>query len=112
MIPEPWIDEGGQSEVSAKEMLNPFRRRYLKVRSDATAGEASYQVLLALTGGPAEGFNFPDDEFISYLDSLNVNADWVMRMNILPAKKAASRNKRAEEKLNDCLLYTSDAADE
>ena len=101
VIPEPWLDEGGQSEVSAKERLNPFRRRYLKVRSDATAGEASYQVLLALTGGPAEGFNFPDDEFISYLDTLNVNADWVMRMNILPAKKAASRNKRAEEKLND-----------
>ncbi|NYK27676.1 hypothetical protein GPV80_24690, partial [Salmonella enterica subsp. enterica serovar Typhimurium] len=56
---------------------------------------------MALTAGPREGFTFPDDEYVSYIDSLSVNADWIMRMNVLPAKRAAARNKRAEEKLNE-----------
>ncbi len=100
-IPDPLVDEGGQSDVDAKERLNPFGRRYVKVCSEATGGQASYQVVMALTAGPKEGFSFPDDEYISYIDSLHVNADWIMRMNVLPAKRAAARNKRAEEKLNE-----------
>ena len=100
-IPEPLVDEGGQSDVSAKERLNPFGRRYVKIASETTAGQASYQVVMALTAGPREGFTFPDDEYVSYIDSLSVNADWIMRMNVLPAKRAAARNKRAEEKLNE-----------
>ncbi|MER6928889.1 ATP-binding protein [Kocuria palustris] len=99
VIPEPLVDEGGQSDVTTKERLSPFKRRYVKVESEATAGQASYQVVMALTGGPKEGFHFPDDEYISYLDGLHVNADWVLRMNVMPAKRAAARNKRAEEKL-------------
>ncbi|MFP3470693.1 hypothetical protein R0J90_11685, partial [Micrococcus sp. SIMBA_144] len=100
-LPEPLVDEGGQSDVSAKERLNPFGRRYVKIASETTAGQASYQVVMALTAGPREGFTFPDDEYVSYIDSLSVNADWIMRMNVLPAKRAAARNKRAEEKLNE-----------
>ena len=66
-LPEPLVDEGGQSDVSAKERLNPFGRRYVKIASETTAGQASYQVVMALTAGPREGFTFPDDEYVSYI---------------------------------------------
>lgn len=103
-LPEPWLDEGARSDRDPKDPAtkrNPFSRRFLKVASDATDGQASYQVLMALTGTPVGGFVFPGAEFISYLDRMEVDADWALRLNISSARKVAGRNRKAEANLKD-----------
>lgn len=108
-VPEPFLDEGGRTDRDSKDKStrsNPFKDRYLKVVSDTTTGadgspQPSYQVLMALTGTPVGGFAFPGGEFISYLDRLPVDADWVVRMNITPASRVARRNMKAERHLKE-----------
>ena len=103
-VPAPWLDEGGRSDRDPKDRTskaNPFRDRFIKVASEATDGQASYQVLMALTGTPVGGFAFPGGEYISYLDRLPVDADWAIRMTISPASKVGRRNRRAETHLQE-----------
>ena len=103
-LPVPWLDEGGRSDRDPKDKSarrSPFAHRYLKVASEATDGQASYQVLMAMTGTPVGGFAFPGAEFISYLDRLPVDADWAMRLTISPASKVGRRNRRAETNLKE-----------
>lgn len=101
-VPAPWTDEGGQSDVSRGQMFAPFRRRYLKVHCPwNTNDEASYQVVQALVGGPRGGWEFPGIEWISFVEQMPFDVDWVIRMRVTPAADVRRRNKRAENELRD-----------
>lgn len=102
VLPEPWLDEGGRSDHDEKASLskrNPFAHRYLKIASEATDGQASYQVMMAMTSTPVGGFVFPGAEFVSYLDRMPMDADWAIRLTISSASKVAGRNRKAESNL-------------
>lgn len=99
-FPLPWLDEGGQSDTQSRaSRLNVLNHRYLKVRSDRHP-DASYQVLLALAGGPNGGWEEGLD-WVGLIDELGVSADWVFRIRSISARDAKRRNKRSEANLSD-----------
>ena len=96
----PVLDEGGQSDQSSKfARLNAVNRRYLKVH-DMREGTTSYQVMMALSGGPKGGWE-EDLDWVGAIDELGVNADWVFRIQSVKAREAKNRNKRTEANLTD-----------
>jgi hypothetical protein len=101
-LPEPWLDEGGQSDFEDKpvQRVLPFRRRYLKVQSPYSE-VPSYQVIQALAAGPKAGWRVPGVEWISRIDRYNIDADWAVRMTVSTADAVKRRNKRAEESIKE-----------
>src|SRR3546814_296637 len=101
-MPNPWLDEGGQSDLgkNSPQLLNPFRRRYLKVQSPHSEA-ASYQVIQALVGAPRAGWAVPGVEWISHVEQFNIDVDWALRLTVSPAEDVKRRNKRAEASLKD-----------
>lgn len=99
-IPGVTFDEGGQSDVARWKRRVPFKRRYLKLQSDASF-EPSYQVLQRLSGAPKGGWETPGVEWMSFVDQLTIDVDWIQRMTIRPARDARQKNKKAEKNLTD-----------
>lgn len=99
-MPNPWLDEGGQSDLAKGQQFLPFKRKYLKVQSPY-ADEASYQVLQAIVTGPKAGWRTPGVEWISAVDNLPMDVDFALRLQISPAAEVRKRNKRAEDALKD-----------
>lgn len=102
-MPRPWIDEGGQSDLTRNSIRRhvPFNRRYLKVQSSHMDSAPSYQVTQALVGSPKAGWQVPGVEWISRVDHYGIDVDWAIRMQISSAEVVKRRNKRAEEQLVD-----------
>ncbi|GED40619.1 type IV secretion system protein VirB4 [Microbacterium oxydans] len=99
-IPGCTFDEGGQSDVARWKRRVPFKRRYLKVQSDA-GFEPSYQVLQRLAGAPKGGWESPGVEWMSFVDQLPIDVDWIQRLTIKSARDVRHRNKKAEQTLGD-----------
>lgn len=101
-MPNPWLDEGGQSDLSPTELKRflPFNRRYLKVQSPHSE-IPSYQVMQALVGAPKGGWVMPGVEWISRVEQYEIDVDWAIRLTVTPAEAVKRRNKRAEEQLMD-----------
>lgn len=101
-MPEPWLDEGGQSDLSPSELKRflPFNRRYLKVQSPHS-DQPSYQVMQALVAGPKSGWRMPGVEWISRVEQYELDVDWAIRLTVTSAETVKRRNKRAEEQLLD-----------
>lgn len=97
---EPWLDEGGQSDLEPRERLAVHRRRYLKLCS-GLSDEPTYQSLLALASTPKAGWEFPGLEWISRLDDFEFNVDWCQRVRISSADVARRRNKRRHSNIKD-----------
>lgn len=103
-MPNPWIDEGGQSDIDPKsgQQFLPFKRRYVKIQGSSAVEEPSYQVVQALVTGPKGGWMSPGVEWLSHVDQLpNVDVDWAVRLHITPAEEVKARNKRAENALEE-----------
>lgn len=101
-MPNPWLDEGGQSDLSPAELKRflPFNRRYLKVQSPHSDAP-SYQVMQAVVGGPKGGWLMPGVEWISRVEQYELDVDWAIRLTVTSADAVKRRNKRAEEQLLD-----------
>lgn len=98
---DPWLDEGGMTELTkGAQRVNPFRRRFLKVQSPHV-DEASYQVMLAMTGTPPGGWMFPGVEWLSWCDQFPVEVDWAVRLHVYDSETARTKNKHAEQGLDD-----------
>lgn len=98
--PLPHMDEGGQTDHAGRPAhVNPFTNRFLKVTNTRT-GQASYQVMLALSGSPRGGWD-QDLDWVGALDELGVNADWVFRVQSIRAREAKRRNARTEANIID-----------
>lgn len=102
MLPNPWIDEGGQSDFpkNSPQQVNPFKRKYLKVHSPASENP-SYQVMQALVAGPKSGWQVPGVEWISRIEQFNIDADWAVRLTVADSDTVKRRNKRAEESIKE-----------
>lgn len=100
-MPRPWLDEGGQSDLSPSELKRflPFNRRYLKVQSPHSE-EPSYQVMQAVVAGPKGGWLMPGVEWISRVEQYELDVDWAIRLTVTSAEAVKRRNKRAEEQFN------------
>ncbi|MDP9240457.1 MAG: ATP-binding protein [Actinomycetota bacterium] len=104
-LPEPLLDEGGQSDLSRRNVraLNPLTRRYLKVDQPGRADDAppSYQSMLVLSDVPAEGMVFPGSEFVGRIDECGLEVDWAMRLQVRSSDQVAAQNRRALVNLNE-----------
>lgn len=101
-MPNPWLDEGGQSDLTAKgAQFLPFKRRYLKVHSPYSGDVSSYQVLQALVAAPKAGWQSPGVEWIAHVDNLPLDIDWGIRMTVTGADEVKRRNKKAESALQE-----------
>jgi len=98
IIPEPWIDQGAQTDSKDENRDRIFRRRYIKV---AAASEPSYQQVLAIRTMPLGGFEFPGGEWMSAIDQLDFPVDWVWRLQITGAREAKKQNAVNESRLAD-----------
>lgn len=107
-MPRPWLDEGGQSDLSPAELKRflPFNRRYLKVQSPHSE-DPSYQVMQAVVGGPKGGWVMPGVEWISRVERYEIDVDWAIRLTVTSAEAVKRRNKRAEEQLIDQVQQQS-----
>ncbi|XAS69889.1 ATP-binding protein (plasmid) [Micrococcaceae bacterium Sec5.7] len=104
-IPNPWLDEAGQSDVGEGKIRNPFERRYLKVAASDTP---SYQVLQAVSATPKGGMMFPGTEWLYLADSLPLDVDFVLRLTITGADIAKRQNTKAEATLADQYWQRTD----
>lgn len=104
-LPEPLLDEGGQSDLDRKQMAawNPKDRRYLKVSQPHAVGEteASYQSMLVLSDVPDDGMVFPGSEFLGRLDECGLEVDWALRLTVRSSDQVAKQNRRALVNLNE-----------
>ncbi|MDP3893614.1 MAG: hypothetical protein Q8Q44_20450, partial [Nocardioides sp.] len=110
VLPEPMLDEGGQSDVddtaSWSQRItarNPLTARYLKVsqpHNPRSPGD-SYQALLALSDVPTDGMVFPGSEFLGRVDECGLEVDWAMRLTVRASADVARQNKRALVNLNE-----------
>lgn len=105
LLPEPMIDEGGQSDLDrgGLKAWKPWERRYLKITQpeNPTTAAPSYQSLLVLSGVPTEGMYFPGSEFLGRIDESGYEVDWALRLDIRSSEQATAQNRRALIKLND-----------
>jgi len=105
-MPNPWLDEGGQSDFATSwrswfRKFFPFTRRYLKVMSPHSE-EPSYQVVQALVGAPKDGWSMNDVPFVSRVDQYpGLDVDWAIRFTVTPAAAVRRKLKRAEEQLQE-----------
>lgn len=102
VLPEPLLDEGGQTD-SDHRPWNALSRRYLKVAHADRPGdvEASYQALLALAAVPEAGMLFPGSEFVGRVDESGLDVDWAIRLNVRSSDKVLQQNRRALVNLNE-----------
>lgn len=105
-MPEPLLDEGGQSDLDRKQLRswNPLDRRYLKVtQPNAVAGTpaASYQSMLVLSDVPDDGMMFPGSEFLGRIDECGLEVDWAVRLTVRSSDEVAKSNRRALINLNE-----------
>lgn len=100
-MPNPWIDEGGQSDLKRREQFIPFKRRYVKVHGPSMDDTDSYQVVQALVAGPKAGWRSPGVEWISHVEKLPIDVDWAVRMSVTAAADVKKRNKKAESSLEE-----------
>ncbi len=104
-LSEPLLDEGGQSDLSRRELRgwNPAGRRYLKVSQPGHPDlpAASYQSLLVLTDVPPQGMVFPGSELLGRIDESGVQVDWAMRLQVRSSAEAVAKNRRALVNLNE-----------
>jgi hypothetical protein len=104
-LPEPLLDEGGQSDLSRRDVRgwNPLTRRYLKVDQPGQADSSppSYQSMLVLSDVPAEGMIFPGSEFVGRIDECGLEVDWAMRLQVRSSDQVAAQNRRALVNLNE-----------
>ncbi|MFC9935878.1 ATP-binding protein [Glutamicibacter sp. NPDC127525] len=98
IIPEPWMDQGAQTDPREENKDRIFRRRYIKV---AASTEPSYQQVLAIRSMPLGGFEFPGGEWMSAIDQLAFPVDWVWRFTTIDAREAKKQNATNESRLND-----------
>ena len=106
-----WLDEGGMTDRPRAGAVNPMAHRYLKVQS-ARADAPSYQVLLALTGGPKGGWRVPGIEWISRVDESTTPIDWAVRLTVAAGAEVRRRNRSAEVSLRDQLVQQDASSDE
>lgn len=100
-MPNPWLDEGGQSDFPAKlQRIGAFKRRYVKVQSPHSE-QPSYQVLHALVGAPKIGWAIPGHEWISHVEQFDIDIDWAIRLTVTAAADVRRRNKNAENAIKD-----------
>lgn len=103
-LTEPWLDEGGQSDLSRGDLrtLNPLSRRYLKVAQPhaITEADASYQALVVLSDVP-EQMVFPGSEFLGRIDEVGLEVDWAMRLVVRSSAQVTQKNQSALRKLNE-----------
>ena len=104
-LPEPMLDEGGQSDLSRtdRRSWNPLDRRYLKVSQPGRPDlpQASYQALMVLTDVPAQGMVFPGSEFLGRIDESGLEVDWAIRLQVLGSHDATLKNRKALVNLNE-----------
>lgn len=104
-LPEPLLDEGGQGDLSRRELRgwNPLDRRYLKISQPGRPdlASASYQALLVLTDVPSEGMVWPGSEFLGRIDESGLEVDWALRLHVLGGADVKAKNRRALVNLNE-----------
>lgn len=104
-LPEPLLDEGGQTDVDRKGLRrwNPLENRFLKIAQPHEPGisAASYQSLLVLSDVPSEGMVFPGSEFLGRIDESGLEVDWAMRLQVRSSDQVAKTNRRALVNLNE-----------
>ncbi|MGC5224533.1 ATP-binding protein [Micromonospora sp. DT81.3] len=111
-MPNPWIDEGGQSDLNPKtgQQFLPFKRRYLKVHSPYAGDESSYQVMQVLVAAPKAGWQSPGVEWMSHVDQLPLDVDWGIRFTVTGADEVKRRNKKAESALREQYQHQEGSA--
>lgn len=104
-LPEPLLDEGGQSDLDHRALRrwNPLTRRFVKVAQPhaPTPPAASYQTLLALAAVPEAGMVWPGSEFIGRIDESGIDVDWAIRLGVNSSDKVLAKNRRALVNLNE-----------
>ncbi|CAI9388043.1 MULTISPECIES: ATP-binding protein [Microbacterium] len=100
-MPNPWLDEGGQSDLPKGQQFLPFKRRYLKVHSPYADETSSYQVVQAMVAAPKAGWVSPGVEWISHVDQFPLDVDWGIRFTVTGADEVKRRNKKAETALEE-----------
>lgn len=101
VMPNPWLDEGGQSDFPGKlQRIGAFKRRYVKVQSPHSE-QPSYQVLHALVGAPKTGWAIPGHEWISHVEQFDIDIDWAIRLTVTAAADVRRRNRNAENSIKD-----------
>lgn len=98
VIPTPIIDEGAQSDEANRTVHVARTRPVLKVTQEG-ADESSYQTLLALSGTPAGGVEFPGSEYLARLDETGLEVDFVDRWKISSKETADRKNRSASKKV-------------
>ena len=108
-LPEPLIDEGGQTDLSRRDVrtMNPASRRYVKVLDSGDPdASASFQVVQTIAELPSGGIAFPGGEFIGQIDDFgfDFDVDWAIRLQVRSQSEVASANRRALANINDQLM--------
>lgn len=103
---EPFLDEGGQTDLAKKTIgLESFTRRFLKVvdasTTQTTDTQASYQALMAVADTPDGGMVFPGAEVIGRVDESGLDVDWAIRLNVRASSAVAAANRKALRNLNE-----------
>lgn len=108
-IPHAFLDEGAQTDIATKsEKFTAFNRRYLKVQS-SWSEEPSYQVLQVLAASPKHGWQSPGCEWMSFVDQLPFDVDWIQRFRVSDGRDVRRRNESAENALNDQLDHRANS---
>ncbi len=104
-LPSMMLDEGGQTDLSRKELAgwNPTDRKYVKVgASTGSATATSYQALLVLADTPAQGMSFPGNaEYLTYADHVGYDVDWAIRFHTIASDEVMAKNQRALRNLSE-----------
>lgn len=100
VIPAPMLDEGAQSDETSKTVNVAKTRPVFKVTQPGS-DESSYQTLLALSGTPSGGVEFPGSEYLARLDETGLEVDFVDRWKISSKEVAARKNRSASKRVNE-----------
>ncbi|MGO2110396.1 MAG: ATP-binding protein [Pseudoclavibacter sp.] len=112
MLADPLLDEGGVTDLESPPLVrNPFARRFLKVHG-SRSDEPSYQVMLALMGGPKGGWEVPGGEWLAEIDRAAESVDWAARLTVAAGTEVRRRNRSAELSLRDQVEQQDAEADE
>lgn len=112
-LPEPYLDEGGKTDLAKGTWSNPLTRRFLKVQNTAlgTQEEASYQSLLVVSDVPDGGMVFPGSEMLGRIDESGMDVDWAVRLRVKASREVLQANTRALRNLNEQFDQRDGAAD-
>lgn len=115
VVTEPIIDVGGRTDEPDRGragLQNPLTRRYVKVTDPTTydlGGGSSYQSCLAIKDFPVEGMRFPGSEYLGNIDSMGVQVDWTVRVQINAREKVLKETQKAVRQLNDQYVQQESA---